>query len=244
LQPKATHQTSVSRLDETKEIGDSLDRQLGQVLEPVRRQALVEFLRVLRAWNHVHNLTAIHDLDEQVRRHLVESVLTFRQFPPDLQRASSDRPLRVMDVGSGAGVPAIAWAILAGPSFHMTLVEKVGKKAAFLRRVVHQLELGSRVAVIEDDVRQVKPLEPYQMVSSRAFASLGDFINWTHHLLVPSGMWLYLAGQLNRITGLSEHGYCHADPSLGVRLFNITPVYLPGQEASHLVWLSKEGFAC
>ena len=124
----------MSRSDETKKIGDSLDCQLGQVLEPVYRQALVEFLRVLRAWNHVHNLTAFHDLDEQVRRHLVESVLTFRQFPPDLQRASSsDRPLRVMDVGSGAGVPAIAWAILAGPSFHMTLVEKVGKKAAFLR---------------------------------------------------------------------------------------------------------------
>ena len=239
------HQTSVSHQDETKEIGDSLDRQLGQVLEPIYRQALVEFLLVLRAWNHVHNLTAIHDLHEQVRRHLVESVLTFRHFPPEtLKQASPERPLRVMDVGSGAGVPAIVWAIMAGPSFHITLVEKVGKKAAFLRRVVHQLDLGSRVAVIEDDVRQVQSEEPYQIISSRAFASLSDFLNWTHHLLVPTGMWLYLAGQLHRVTGLSQHHYHHADSSLGVRLFNITPVYLPGQEASHLVWLSKEGIAC
>jgi 16S rRNA (guanine527-N7)-methyltransferase len=238
-------QSTMSREDEATDIGESLDRQLGQVLEPGCRQALVEFLLILRSWNHVHNLTAIRDLQEQVRRHLVEPVLTFRHFPEGaVDNASPDHPLRIMDVGSGAGVPAIPWAIMGGPLFHITLVEKVGKKAAFLRRVVHLLELGSRVAVIEDDVRRVQSDMPYQIVSSRAFASLSDFINWTQHLLIPKGMWLYLAGQLHRVTGLSKDHYVHTDPSVGVRLSRITPVYMPGQEASHLVWLSKEGIAC
>lgn len=248
MQPRALQSSKPeSPSDERNVIGESLDRQLGQVLVPSLRKSLVDFLVVLRAWNRVHNLTAIRDLHEQVRRHLVEPVLGFQAISSDLDLvcpSSIDQPLRLLDVGSGAGVPAIPWSIMGGRSFQITLVEKVGKKAAFLRRVVHQLMLDSRVSVIEGDVRRVKAQEPYQVISSRAFASLNDFIDWTQHLLISNGAWLYLAGQLDRIVGLQNNQYHHPDPSVGVRPVKITPVYLPGQEASHLVWISKEGNAC
>jgi 16S rRNA (guanine527-N7)-methyltransferase len=231
--------------DQTAVITQSLDSQLGSHLEPVFRDGLVAFLVSLRAWNRVHNLTAIRDLHEQVRRHLVEPVMTMRSFPSEvLQAGSLGKPLRVLDVGSGAGVPAIPWAIMTASVCHFTLVEKAGKKAAFLRRVVHQLNLNSRVTVIEEDVRKLEAQEPYDMICSRAFASLADFIQWTQHLLRPQGFWLYLAGQLDRIAGLKEQHYQHPKISQVVRLVNISPVQLQGQTSSHLVWLSKEGTAC
>ena len=154
------------------------------------------------------------------------------------------KALRVLDVGSGAGVPAIPWAIMTASVCHFTLVEKVGKKAAFLRRVVHQLNLNSRVTVVEEDVRKLKAQEPYDIICSRAFASLADFIQWTQHLLRPKGLWLYLAGQLDRIAGLKEQHYEHPNADSVIRLVNISPVQLQGQTSSHLVWLSKEGTAC
>ncbi len=235
----------LAQTDQAAVIAQSLDSQLDGHMEPTFREGLVAFLVLLRAWNRVHNLTSIRDLHEQVRRHLVEPVMTMRSFPSEVLKAGSlDKPLRVLDVGSGAGVPAIPWAIMTASVCHFTLVEKVGKKAAFLRRVVHQLNLNSRVTVVEEDVRKLKAQEPYDIICSRAFASLADFIQWTQHLLRPKGLWLYLAGQLDRIAGLKEQHYHHPNADSVIRLVNISPVQLQGQTSSHLVWLSKEGTAC
>lgn len=155
---------------------------------PALRDPLCRYLAELEKWNAAYNLTAVRDPLEMVTRHLLDSLA--------LLPAVQDLPIRrLLDVGSGAGLPGIPLA-LARPDWHVTLLDSNGKKARFLRHVVRTLGLDN-VEVVEGRVEQHDPSAPYDAIVSRAFSGLSEFLNVTGHLLAPGGHWLAMKGRLD-----------------------------------------------
>lgn len=147
---------------------------LGLALGPKQEELLLGYLELLRKWNAVYNLTAIRTLPRMLVEHLFDSLAVVAPLAARLPVSPPDRPLRVVDIGSGAGLPGIVLAI-AWPEAEIHLVEPVGKKAAFLRQCVGTLGLA-RVAVHALRVQDLKLPQPAELVICRAFASLPDFL--------------------------------------------------------------------
>jgi len=188
-------------------------RQLG--LEQGAVPALLAYLAELEKWNAAYNLTAVRDPTEMVTRHLLDSLVMAPHVSGPL-----------LDVGSGAGLPGIPLAIVR-PELAVTVLDSNGKKARFLRHAVRTLKLGN-VAVVEARVEEHRPQAPYAAITSRAFASLGDFFSLTGHLLAPDGQWLAMKGKLDD----SET----QDLPAGVGIVEIKNLKVPGlAEARHLV---------
>lgn len=146
---------------------------------------LLAYLGLLGKWNKVYSLTAISDAGKMVSHHLLDSLAALAPVA-DLQ------PARLLDVGSGGGQPGIPFAI-ARPDWRIVLLDSNQKKTTFLRQAV--LELGlENVDVVCDRVEAYVPASPFDVITSRAFASLADFVNLTQHLLAPSGQWAALKG--------------------------------------------------
>ena len=158
----------------------------GLPVDPATATALTRYLDELSRWNRVHNLTAITEPDEMIRRHAVES-LALRGFL---------RGRRVADVGSGAGVPGIPLAI-AEPQRHFTLIDSRGKRAAFLRHVQGLLEL-SNVSVAHGRVEDMKDAGPFDTLLVRALAPLDELPRLTAHLFGPDTVMLALTGEKDR----------------------------------------------
>jgi 16S rRNA (guanine527-N7)-methyltransferase len=151
--------------------------------EPLRR-----YLAELEKWNAAYNLTAVRDPLDMVTRHLLDSLA--------LLPALHDIPVtRLLDVGSGAGLPGIPLA-LARPGWHVAVLDANGKKARFLRHAVRTLGLPN-VEVVEARVEEHEPPMPYDAIVSRAFSALGEFLNVTAPLLAPGGHWLAMKGRLD-----------------------------------------------
>jgi 16S rRNA (guanine527-N7)-methyltransferase len=120
--------------------------------------------------------------------HLLDSL----SIVPHLLKKIDGQSTRVLDVGSGGGLPGIPLAITA-PGLHITLLDKVGKKAAFLLQA--KVELGlANVEVVHGRVEDYRPAQPFDAIVSRAFAALGDFVALTGHLLAPAGFWAAMKG--------------------------------------------------
>lgn len=152
--------------------------------DPALGKRLLDFLRELVKWNRVYNLTAIRQPAEIVTRHFLDSLAIL--------------PLvkgRLVDVGSGAGFPAIPLA-LARPGLAVTALDSNGKKARFLRHVQRTLEIPN-LEVVELRVEEFRPADPFDVVASRAFASLADFVEATRHLVAPGGQWVAMKGKLD-----------------------------------------------
>jgi 16S rRNA (guanine527-N7)-methyltransferase len=113
-------------------------------------------------------------------------------MPPEMPRFPT---LRLLDVGSGAGLPGVPLAI-AEPQLAVTLLDSNGKKARFLRHVQRTLGL-SNIEVAEARVEEWQDAAGYDVVVSRAFAALADFFGLTRHLLAPGGQWLAMKGKLD-----------------------------------------------
>ena len=145
--------------------------------------ALAEFLGLLSKWNRVHNLTAMTDPGEMIRRHLVES----------LALGSLLKGVRVADVGSGAGLPGIPLAITE-PQRRFTLIESRGKRAAFLRHVRGALGLEN-VVVEQARVESLPGVPPFDTVLARAVAPLPALLRVTGHLLAGDTVLLALTGE-------------------------------------------------
>lgn len=161
--------------------------QLGVDLDERQRQRLADYARLLMRWNAVHNLTAISRGEEVLTHHLLDSLAVL----PHLLRAIGGQAARVLDVGSGGGLPGIVLAI-AAPQASLTLVDAVQKKCAFLTQV--RLDLGlDNVEVIHGRVEALH-LPPFDVIVSRALATLAQFVDWTRHLLQPQGCWLAMKG--------------------------------------------------
>jgi 16S rRNA (guanine527-N7)-methyltransferase len=152
------------------------------IAAPAQAQ-LVAYLRELTTWNATYNLTAVREPMAMVTRHLLDclSVVDF----------VTGRTLA--DVGSGAGLPGLVLAIVR-PKLAVTLIESSRKKAAFLRHVRRQLELGN-VDVVQERVERYRPAARFDCVTSRAFATAGDTVRWAGHLVAPGGRFVLLKGR-------------------------------------------------
>ncbi len=148
------------------------------------QQKMVRFLELLAHWNKAFNLTAIRNIHDQVYLHLADSL----SILPYL------RGNRIIDIGTGAGLPGIPLA-LAAPEKAFTLLDSNGKKTRFLLHVVHALGLPN-VTVIHARCEDFHPSVRFDSIISRAFARLADMLNVTAHLCAPHGEWLAMKGQV------------------------------------------------
>lgn len=196
---------------------------LGLGMDDRQIDQLLAFLALLGKWNRVYNLTAVRDPAEMVSQHVVDSLAAL----PALARHLGSLPGRVMDVGSGAGVPGLVWAIArAGLAVHC--VDAVGKKASFIQQAAAELGLDT-VRAVHGRVESLPP-GGHDVVASRAFASLPDFTRWTRHHLAPGGVWLAMKGKRpsDELAALDA----------GVSVFHVEPLQVPGLAAERcLVWM-------
>jgi 16S rRNA (guanine527-N7)-methyltransferase len=157
---------------------------LGLNLSPVNIADLDLFLQEMGRWNQVHNLTAIEGEKNSVRLHLIDSITV---LPIMRQFLGSQNP-KIADLGSGGGLPAIPIAILQ-PAWHITLIEAVRKKTAFLQHVRGKLNLKN-IQVLSERVETVAKNQPgdFDAVISRAFTSLAHFLELSLPLLKPEGL--------------------------------------------------------
>jgi 16S rRNA (guanine527-N7)-methyltransferase len=144
---------------------------------------LMDYLALMAKWNKVYNLTSLRDPGQMVTHHLLDSLAAV----PAFAGASN-----VLDVGAGGGLPGIVLAI-ARPDMKVSLVDTVHKKTAFLTQVKAELGL-SNVTVYTARVEQLEVPEKFDVITSRAFADLSDFVNWSGHLLARGGRFIALKG--------------------------------------------------
>lgn len=152
--------------------------------------SLVRYADLLLRWNSVHNLTAIESPAQVLTHHLLDSLV----IVPQIQRISGARPMRVLDVGAGGGLPGIPLAIAAA-DLHVTLIDKVQKKVAFLTQAQVELALKN-VECIHARVETLQSEPPFELIVARAFASLAEFVRLTRHLLAARGWWCAMKGAL------------------------------------------------
>lgn len=191
---------------------------------PADRQALLErYLDLLSRWNRVYNLTALRDPARMRSHHLADS----ESIVAPLERHAAGRPLRILDVGSGGGLPGVVLAI-HHPDWDVTCVDTVAKKAGFIRQVALELGLPNLHAV-HSRVEQMPPAAAH-VVTSRAFASLPDFCTWTRQHLAPDGVWLAMKGR-------------HPDDEIAalphdVTVFHVEHLQVPDLDAERCaIWL-------
>jgi len=188
-------------------------------LDAAAQAKLVAYLRLIEKWNRVHNLTAVREPEKMVVLHLLDSLAVL----PHVAAAST-----LLDVGAGAGLPGIPLAI-ARPDLAVTLLEASHKKATFLRQAKAELGLVN-VQVACERVEKWHPATAYDIVVSRAFAELADFVVQAGHLLAPGGTMLAMKGvhpfeEIARVPGTH-------------RIANVIELHVPSLAAQrHLVLL-------
>jgi 16S rRNA (guanine527-N7)-methyltransferase len=197
---------------------------LGVALDETGLRQLADYAQLLGRWNAVHNLTAIRSVDGVLTHHLLDSLAAV----PYLQRLTAGAPARVLDVGSGGGLPGIVLAI-ALPSLQVTLVDAVQKKCAFLTQAKLQLRLGN-VEVVHGRAEALR-LPRFAIIVARALATLAQFTGWTGHLLQVGGCWLAMKGKL------PQDELAALPPGL---VTTVHPLQVPGlDEARHLIEIRR-----
>ncbi|MFN4116937.1 MAG: 16S rRNA (guanine(527)-N(7))-methyltransferase RsmG [Inhella sp.] len=196
---------------------------LGLPLSASQQGLLLDYLALLAKWNKVYNLTAVREPDSMLRLHLLDSLAAL----PPLRRHTQGQPTRVLDVGSGGGLPGAAFAI-AAPELAVTCVDTVAKKARFVTQV--GAELGLKNLRAEHARVEELGAAPFPVITSRAFASLADFVSLTRGLLAPGGVWMALKGQ----QPTDEIAALPAD----IEVFHVEQLAVPGVDAQRcLVWM-------
>ena len=156
---------------------------MGLDIGEAERRRMAAHLELIAKWNRVHNLTAVRDTSQMVALHLLDSL----SLVPHLGAARS-----VLDVGTGPGFPGVPLAI-ARPGLEVTLLDSSNKKCAFLEQAKAELGLGN-VRVVCERVEQWRPERGFDLVVSRAFADLADFVGQAGHLVAPGGRMLAMKG--------------------------------------------------
>lgn len=165
-------------------------KQLGLNLSEKTLDQLLAYLALIVKWNKAYNLTAIRNPAEMLKLHLLDSLVI---APLVFKEDSEQQPTRLIDVGTGAGLPGVVLAIL-NPSCFVSLLDTNGKKCRFLNQV--KIELGlSNISIIHHRVESFQPEKPYNIVLSRAFATLKDMTDNAHHLLQADGCFLAMKGK-------------------------------------------------
>jgi 16S rRNA (guanine527-N7)-methyltransferase len=202
----------------------TLSDALGLSLTVGQGDQLMKFLAMLQRWNGTYNLTAVRDPAQMMTQHLADCLAV---VPALRMQMTATSARRVLDVGSGGGLPGAVLAILH-EALTVTCVDTVGKKAAFIRQVA--LELGLRNLHAEHARVEKLTAAPFDIITSRAFASLADFVSLTRRHLGPGAVWMAMKGKrpLDEIAGLP------AD----IDVFHVEPLAVPGLAADRcLVWM-------
>lgn len=189
---------------------------LGLALADTQVATLERYLDLLEKWNRVYNLTAIRERSRMVTHHLLDSLAVLPHV----------RGPRVLDVGSGAGLPGIPLAV-ASPALHVTLLESNHKKSAFLTQAVAELQLAN-VQVVAERVESWQTETRFDTIVSRAFAELGEFATLAGRLLAPQGVLAAMKGvhPFEEIERLPQ----------GYRVQQVVRLRVPGLDAErHLV---------
>lgn len=153
---------------------------------------LLSYGELILKWNKVYNLTAIRSEQEVITHHLLDSLAIVPFL--DVQLNNVPAP-RVLDVGSGAGLPGLVIAICR-PHWTVHTLDTVQKKVAFMQQVCGSLKLQNAQS-IHQRVERYAPDQPYNLICSRAFSSIDNFISWSHHLLAEEGVFAALKGKLD-----------------------------------------------
>lgn len=181
------------------------------------RQKLLDYLALIQKWNRVHNLTAVRDPEEMVTLHLLDSLSVL----PHIKSG------RLLDVGSGAGLPGIPLALCL-PDLRVTVMDSSHKKASFMRQVKAELNIPN-LEVVCGRVEDYRPDELFDIVISRAFSDLNQFVMLTKHLCKADGQWLAMKG---------VHPYDELAQLDIAAPAKVVPLKVPGLQAQrHLVFL-------
>jgi len=200
---------------------DPICVELGLAPSEAQAAALLRYLDLLQRWNATYNLTAVRDRAAMLTQHLADCLAVI----PPLQRHAGQG--RLLDVGSGGGLPGVVIATML-PVWDVTCVDAVGKKAAFVRQVAGALALPN----LHAQHARIEDLEapPFDVVTSRAFASLTEFAGLTRRHLAPRGVWIAMKGRAPD----DEMAELPAD----IQVFHVEPLSVPGLDAQRcLVWM-------
>lgn len=185
---------------------------------------LEAYLRLLGRWNTAYNLTSVRDAAQMHVQHLADCQAA---VVPLKRHLGAGRTARILDVGSGGGLPGVVLA-LAEPAWDVTCVDSVGKKAAFVRQVAGELGLPN----LHAEHARVETLRSpaFDVITSRAFASLADFARLTRPLLAAGGVWMAMKGRRPD----DEIAAVPAD----VEVFHVEHLDVPGLDAERcLIWM-------
>lgn len=234
--------------------GPALDRGLallGLSATTRQREQLLGHVEMMSQWGRVYNLSAIRDPGDMVTLHLLDCLAAVPSLDAWVSRggvasivgsAAAEAPPRILDVGSGAGLPGLVLAIMR-PQWAVTCVDTVAKKTGFVRQVAGALGLPNVQAVHARVESMSAPSGGsggsggYDLITSRAFSSLAEWVRLTRHLLAPGGAWVALKGKVpeDEIRALPEDA----------RMFHVEPLAVPGLDAARcLVWIEQGGAAC
>ena len=205
-------------------------------LSPHQAAMLGRYLELLNRWNQVHSLTAIESLDEQVTKHILDSLAAWQAV---LQTCGGFANGLIADVGSGMGAPGVVWAAVM-PESRFDLIERQQKKAAFLRHIIGQLGWADRVKVIESDVKGLSGKLRADLITSRAFADLQSFLSLTAGISGPGTWWAAMTGRQDK--KVSEHLLIQmANKSLELQTWPAIRLDVPGLFAErHLILARRE----
>jgi 16S rRNA (guanine527-N7)-methyltransferase len=200
--------------------------QLSLPLSAQEADALLAYLALLQRWNATYNLTAVREPERMLTQHLADCLAVIAPLRRHLGHAAT---ARLLDVGSGGGLPGVVLAIL-NPALAVTCVDTVGKKAAFIQQVAVSLRLPNLLAQ-HARVEQMKAV-PFDIITSRAFASLVDFVQLTRVHLRPGGVWLAMKGK----APADELATLPTD----IDVFHVEQLTVPGMDAERcLVWMQR-----
>jgi 16S rRNA (guanine527-N7)-methyltransferase len=183
---------------------------------------LMSYLDMLIKWNAVYNLTSVRNPVEMVKQHLLDSLSAAFAFK---------HAKNVLDVGAGGGLPGIVLAIVY-PAAKISLIDTVHKKTAFLKQIKAEVGLNN-VTVYTGRVEELQATELFDVITSRAFSELANFVNWAGHALADGGQMIALKGQLpeSEMAVLPEHW----------TITKVQPVTVPYLDAQrHLLWIERK----
>ncbi|WP_339936083.1 16S rRNA (guanine(527)-N(7))-methyltransferase RsmG [Undibacterium luofuense] len=186
-----------------------------------QQNKIINYLIILSKWNSVYNLTAIRDPKEMMTHHVLDSLSAVPAFT---------EAQNVLDVGSGGGLPGMILAICY-PDKKISMIDTVSKKTAFLNQAKAELGLNN-VTVYSARVESLQVNQPFDVITSRAFSELNNFVNWSQHLLAEGGRFIAMKG-------VHPQGEMERLPE-GWEVKEVRPLTVPGLDAErHLIFIQK-----
>lgn len=203
---------------------------LGLALDEAQLDGLLAYVELIGRWSRVYNLTAVRTPADMLTHHLLDSLAVIAPLRRQLGTGVRARRTRLLDVGSGAGLPGVVVALVC-PDIDVTCVDTVAKKAAFIQQVAAALRLPNlRGLHARVESLSAAQGQGFDVVASRAFASLADFTAWSRAALAEGGVWMAMKGKH------PQDELAALPPTVAV--FHVEPLAVPGLGAERcIVWM-------